>query len=121
MKGELKRKSFEELMGSGYSEEEIERAENKMVMAQIIREVKAEKEPKEGDPMPDYPDIPDEEIPIRIKIFLRGCKQEDDNHRLLLNALTFELNKGFKEGCQAKELIEFYNLQMGAILDAFVF
>jgi len=117
----MEKKSFNELMGNEYSEEEIEHAENQSVMAEIIKEVKAEKIPKEGDTLPDCPDIPDEEVTIRVKIFLRGCKSEDENHRKLLNALTFELNKGFKEGCEAEELIDFYNKNIRSILNAFIF
>lgn len=93
MKGELK--SFEELM-SGIGDNE----------------------PKD---LPDYPDISNEEVDIRAQIFLNGWQEAEKVYRKLINNISFRLNIKLAEGCQSKELIQFYNQKIGGFLDDFVF
>ena len=95
MKGELKRKSFEELTKViGYDEE-----------------------PKD---LPEGQYISDEEVSLRVQIFINAWQEAENLHRKLLNNLSFAVNRKILEGCQGEELIEFYNSRVGAILDAFI-
>lgn len=70
---------------------------------------------------PDYPDISDEEVEIRLQVFFNGWQVAENIHRKLINNLSFQVNKKALEGCQVKDLIEFYNERVGAILNDFIF
>lgn len=75
----------------------------------------------EPEDLPDYPDVSDEEVDIRLQIFLNGVRVVEKSHRKRINNLSFKLNKKILEGCQAKELIQSYNEGVRRLLDDFVF
>ena len=118
MKGELKRKSFEELMRLIISENDIKFCHH---IAELIEGVRQKKEITEEDELPDYPDVPDEEVDIRVGVFLNGYKDAENLLRKALNNLSFQVNRKILEGCQGEELLQFYNESVGAVLNAFVF
>ena len=93
-KGELRRKNFEDLM-KGIDEG-----------------------PRD---LPEGKEITDEEVTIRAGAFLSGFRLVEQTMRGRLNNLSFQVNKKALAGCQVKELIQFYNERVGAVLDAFVF
>ena len=116
MKGKLK--SFEELIRPIISEDDIKFYHH---LAELVGKIGQEKEITEEDELPDYPDISDEEVDIRVEILLRGQKDSEVLHRKSLNNISFQLNKKALEGCQAKELIQLYNEEIGSFLDDFIF
>lgn len=69
----------------------------------------------------DYPEETNEEVGIRAEVFLNAYQAAENWHRKQLNNLSFQLNKRFLQGCQAKELIWFYNEKVGGILDDFIY
>lgn len=69
----------------------------------------------------DYLDISDEEVGIRLQIFINGLGVAERIHRKLINNLSFQLNRKILEGCQGEDLIQFYNERVGAVLDDFIF
>ena len=70
--------------------------------------------------LPEGKEITDEEVTVRVDVFLNGWGMAEKTYRKLFNNLSFQVNKKALEGCQVKELIEFYNERVGRILDAFV-
>ena len=101
MKGKLRKKSFNELMGGiGYKEPQ---------------DIPEEKE------FPDYPEVSDEEVDIRAQVFLNGYRVVEESTRKKINDISFQLNQKFVKGCQAKELIQLYNESVGSFLDDFIF
>ena len=118
MKRELRRKSFEELIKPVISEDDIKFYHH---IADLVEGVKQEKEYIEGEELPDYPDIPDEEVTIRVEVFLRGYQSAESLFRKLINDISFRVNRKILEGCQGEELLQFYNENVGAVLNAFVF
>lgn len=118
MKRELRRKNFEELIRPVISEDDIKFYHH---IADLVEGVKQEKEYIEGEELPDYPDIPDEEMTIRVEVFLRGFQNAENLFRKVLNNLSFQVNRKIIEGCQGEELLQFYNEKAGAVLNAFVF
>jgi len=69
----------------------------------------------------DYPEETNEEVEIKAEVFLNGYRTAEDWQRKLINNLSFQMNKRFLQGCQAKELIWFYNEKIGGILDDFIY
>ena len=69
----------------------------------------------------DYLEETNEEVEIKAEVFLNGYRLAEDCQRKLINNLSFQLNKRFLQGCQAKELIWFYNEKVGGILDDFIY
>ena len=118
MKGELKRKSFEELIKSTISEDNIKYF---LHLTELVEGIRQEKEITEESELPDYPDISDEEVDARVEIFIRSHKDIENLHREKINNISFQLNRKVAEGCQAKELIAFYNESIGSLLDDFIF
>ena len=112
---ELRRKSFEELVGVESDREWYS------CLAKLAEEVSQEKEIFSEDELPDYPEVSDEEVEIRVKVLLRGWKDVERKHRKAINGISFELNRKFAKGCQARELIESYNKMIGQFQDAFIF
>jgi len=118
MKGELKRKSFEELIKPIISEDDIKFYHH---LAELVEGIRQEKEITEESELPDYPDVSDEEVDIRVEVLLRERKDVERLHREKINNISFQLNRKVAEGCQAKELITFYNESIGSFLDDFIF
>ena len=114
----MKMKSFEELIRPVISEDDIKFYHH---LAELVGKVSQEKEITEESELPDYPDISDEEVDTRVEIFLRGHKDVERLHREKINNISFQLNRKVAEGCQAKELIQFYNESIGRFLDDFIF
>ena len=111
----MKRKSFNELVGVESDREHYDH------IVELVEEIYQEKEFVEGDELPDYPDISDEEVDKRAEVFLRAFKVVETIHRQKINNLSLQINKKALEGYPVKELIEFYNEQVRAILDDFTF
>jgi len=63
----------------------------------------------------------DEEAEIRAQVFLNGYEAAEQCSRRLINNISFQLNKKALEGCQAKDLIQFYNERIGGLLDDFIY
>ena len=118
MKGELKRKSFNELVGLEGPEDDLKFYYH---VAKLAKVVDQEKEIFRAEDLPEQPDISDEEVEIRAKVFLRAFKQTEKLHRERINNISFQLNKKALEGCQVKELIQLYNETIGRFLDDFIF
>lgn len=74
---------------------------------------------EEGDEEED--EITNEEIDIRAEVFLNAFKLAGNLQKERINNLSFQLNGKFVEGCQAPELIQFYNEEVGRFLDDFIF
>ena len=100
MKGNVKRKSFEELMVGIENPGEVEE-----VCADEITDIKTQM------------DCSDEEAEIRAQVFLNGYKMAENLHKKSINNISFQLNRRFKEGGQAGELIQLYNERIGCFLD----
>jgi len=113
-----KKLSFEELIRPTISEDDIKFYHH---LAELVEKVGQEKEITEESELPDYPDISDEEIDIRLEILLRGQRDAEVLHREKINNISFQLNRKVAEGCQAQELIRFYNESIGSLLDDFIF
>jgi len=118
MEKNLKRKSFEALIKPVISEDDIKFYHH---LAELVGKVGQEKEITEENELPDYPDVSDEEVDIRVEVLLREHKDVERLHREKINNISFQLNRKVAEGCQAKELIQFYNESIGSFLNAFVF
>ena len=98
---ELRKKSFEVLMGGiGYKEPQ---------------------DIPEDQEFPDYPEVSDEEVDIRAQVFLNGYRLVEESTRKKINNISFQLNRKFAKGCQARELIESYNEMIGQFQDDFIF
>ena len=63
----------------------------------------------------------DEEVDIRVEVFLNGYKAAEDSSRRLINDISFRLNNKFVKGGQAKELIQLYNNLIGGFLDDLIY
>jgi len=113
-----KKLSFEELIRPTISEDDIKFYHH---LAELVEKVGQEKEITEESELPDYPDISDEEVDARVEIFIRSHKDIENLHREKINNISFQLNRKVAEGCQAKELIAFYNESIGSLLDDFIF
>ena len=66
-------------------------------------------------------EISEYEIGERVQSLLNGYRLAENIHRKELNKLSFKLNRKVLEGCQAKELIQFYNENVGRLLDDNIF
>lgn len=66
-------------------------------------------------------EISDYEIGERVQSLLNGYRMAENIHREELNKLSFQLNRKMLEGCQGKELIQFYNRRIGSFLNDFIF
>jgi len=118
MKGELKRKNFNELMGLEGPDSDLKYYYH---IAKLVKVVDQEKEIFREADLPERPDVSDEEVEIRAKVFLRAFKETERLHRKRINNISFQLNKKALEGCQVKELIQLYNEEIGGFLDDFIF
>jgi len=65
--------------------------------------------------------ISEYEVDERAKAFLNGWRLAEETYRKLINNISFQLNRKFAEGYQAKELTRFYNESIGKLLDDFMF
>ena len=122
MKGSLKSKSFGELVnpeGMEILKERIKRLNGEFV--NIAYEVSQEKVPECPEDLEDYPDVSDEEVTSRVMVLLRTLKDTEQEHRKKINNISSYLNRRAAEGCQAVELINFYNERIGGFLDDFVY
>ena len=63
----------------------------------------------------------DEEAEKRAEVFLNGYKAAERYSRRKINNISFQLNRKFKEGCQAGELLNFYNKRIGGFLDDLIY
>ena len=61
------------------------------------------------------------EAEMRAEVFLNGYRLAEEPFRQKLNNLSFQLNRKILAGCQGKELLQFYNERVGAVLDDFIF
>ena len=71
--------------------------------------------------LPEGKEITDEEVTVRANIFLNGYRVVEKAHRKIINDISFQLNRKFAKGCQARELIESYNVLIGRFQDDFIF
>jgi len=69
----------------------------------------------------DYPEETNEEVGIRVEVFLNAYQAAENWHRKQLNNLSFQLNKLFISGASTGELIRIYNEGAGGILDDFIY
>lgn len=69
----------------------------------------------------DGVEISDYEIGERIQCFLNGYQLAENIHKRLINNISFQLNIKFVKGYQIKELIQFYNEQIGGFLDDLIY
>jgi len=61
------------------------------------------------------------EAEMRAEVFLNGYRMVEESNRKQINDISFQLNRKFAKGCQARELIESYNEMIGKFLDDFIF
>lgn len=97
MERNVKRKSFEELM--------------------VGLEVDID-EPRD---LPEGKEITNEEVDIRAQVYLNGYEQAERGIRKGINNISFQLNRKFVKGCQAGELLQFYNERIGGFLDDLIY
>ena len=56
--------------------------------------------------------ITEEEMATRARVFINAVESSDKEQRIFMSRLSLKLNNLFKAGCNSKQLIQAFNLEV---------